>query len=113
MSQRYLVEEKELKRLINDDMTPDDLAREIKLFYNFVPTDEIMGMLAKRMIQLSDPKAKSLGLEKELWSGFHAVDRLGGKVTYHPDALLEPYMIDGKNDNSPTHLHVDGDDSSE
>ena len=58
MSQRYLVEEKELKRLINDDMTPDDLAREIKLFYNFVPTDEIMGMLTKRMIQLSDPKAK-------------------------------------------------------
>ena len=53
MSQRYLVEEKELKRLINDDMTPDDLAlaREIKLFYNFVPTDEIMGMLAK-----SEPK---------------------------------------------------------
>lgn len=57
MRQRYLFEEKEMHRLVHDKMTSDDLAREMKIFYNFVPTDEIMGMLTKRMIQLSDPKA--------------------------------------------------------
>ena len=74
-------------------MTADELAREMKIYYNFVPTDEILGLLTKRMIQLSNPKNANLDIAKELWSGFHPVERQGDKITYHPDALLEPYVV--------------------
>ena len=99
MSQRYLDDEQEMQRLIHNEMTTDELAREMKIYYNFVPTDDIMGLLTKRMIQLSDQKKeKNIDVAKELWSGFHPVDREGGKVTYHPDTLLEPFMINGRSD---------------
>ena len=73
MSQRYLNSEKEMHRLIHDQMTADELAREMKIYYNFVPTDEILGQLTKRMIQFSNPKNANLDIAKELWSGFHPV----------------------------------------
>lgn len=49
MKQRYLCDEKEMCRLCNDELTSDDLAREMKISYNFVPTPEVMGMLFKKM----------------------------------------------------------------
>ena len=67
-------------------MTPDDLAVNWPVYYVFYPSPETLRKLILRMAQVRDEGA-------DLWQGFHAVERDEGRVTYHPDEMLEPYEL--------------------
>lgn len=69
---------------------PDCLSNKFTQFYSFFPSQELMKKLILRMTQVKSE-------EDDLWLGFHLpedhiTEKLGYN-TYHPNELLEPYVI--------------------
>ena len=86
MATRFLEEVDEMFQLNECEMTADQLAGNWPVYYHFYPSQETLRKLILRMVQIKNE-------ETDLWQGFHPVERDNGRVTYHPDEMLEPYEV--------------------
>lgn len=74
-------------------MNVGELAEGWPVYYNFYPSPDTFRRLCLRMVQIKNEDA-------ELWQGFHPLERESGKITYHPDELIDPYQTNFKKENN-------------
>ena len=75
MRKRMYPNDPKLELYDDDDINANDLTENCPYFIDFVPTQEIVGKLYRRMQQVKDPVFA-------LWAGFYVTQRMDNKIIF-------------------------------